>query len=73
MGLIKYLSHYVSRRVLDQIYKLYMRPHSDYGDIIYHRYDPDMQSTLSAKSSWSACTVLRIFYPRPVSKALTKV
>ena len=26
--------------VLDQIYKLYARPHIDYGEIIYHRYDP---------------------------------
>ena len=29
--------------------------------------------TMSAKSSWNACTVLRIFYPRPVSEALTRV
>ena len=31
------------REVLDQIYKLYVRPHLDYGDIIYHKYDPDKQ------------------------------
>ena len=47
IGLIKHLSKYVSRHVLDQIYKLYVRPHLDYGDIIYHRYDPDMQSTFT--------------------------
>ena len=41
IGMIKYLSKYVSRDVLDQIYKLYVRPHLDYGDIIYHRHDPD--------------------------------
>ena len=29
--------------------------------------------TMSAKSSWNACTVLRIFYPRPVSEAVTRV
>ena len=29
--------------------------------------------TMSAKSSWNACTVLRILYPRPVSEALTRV
>ena len=44
IGMIRYLSKYVSRNVLDQIYKLYVRPHLDYGDIIYHRYDPEMQS-----------------------------
>ena len=46
---MKHLSKYVSRHVLDQIYKLYMKPHLDYGDIIYHRYDPDMQSTFTHK------------------------
>ena len=40
--MIKYLSKYVSRDVLGQIYKLYARPHLDYGDIIYHRNDPEM-------------------------------
>ena len=49
MGIIKYLPNYVSRNVLDQIYKLYVRPHSDYGDIIYHRYDPEMQSAFTQR------------------------
>ena len=40
--MIKYLSKYVARDVLDQVYKLYVRPHLDYGDIIYHRNDPEM-------------------------------
>ena len=39
IGIIRFLSKYVSRDVLDQIYKLYVRPHLDYGDIVYHRYD----------------------------------
>ena len=39
IGIIRFLSKYVSRDVLDQIYKLYVRPHLDYGDIIYHKYD----------------------------------
>ena len=40
IGIIRFLSKYVTRDVLDQIYKLYVRPHLDYGDIIYHKYDP---------------------------------
>ena len=28
------------------MYKLYVRPHLDYGDIIYHRYDPNFSSIL---------------------------
>ena len=43
IGIIRFLSKYVSRDALDQIYKLYVRPHSDYGDIIYHRYDPEFK------------------------------
>ena len=34
VSLLKYLSKYVSRRVLDLSYKLYVRPHLDYGDVI---------------------------------------
>ena len=34
---------YLSRDVLDQLYKLYVRPHLDYSDIIYHRNDPDFR------------------------------
>ena len=39
IGIIRFLSKYMSRDVLDQIYKLYVRPHLDYSDIIYHKYD----------------------------------
>ena len=42
--MIRYLSKYVARNVLDHFYILYVRPHLDYGDIIYHRHDPAMQS-----------------------------
>ena len=43
IGIIRFLSKYVARDVLDQIYKLYGRPHLDYGDIIYHKYDPEFK------------------------------
>ena len=36
IGIIRYLSKYVSWDVLDQIYKFYVRPHLYYGDI--HTY-----------------------------------
>ena len=42
-GIMRYLSKYVTRDVLDQIYKLYVRPHLDYGDTIYHKYDPEFK------------------------------
>ena len=40
IAVIKFLSKYVSRNVFDLTYKLYIRPYLDYGDIIYHRHDP---------------------------------
>ena len=43
IGIIRFLSKYVAHDVLDQIYKLYVRPHLDYGDIIYHKYDPEFK------------------------------
>ena len=49
IGIIRYLSKYVSRDVLDQVYKLYVRPHLDYGDIIYHRFDSNMSLNLTRK------------------------
>ena len=49
IGMIRYLSGYISREVLNVIYKLHVRPHLDYGDIIYHRYDPEMRLTFTQK------------------------
>ena len=34
--MIKYLSRYLPRHSLDQIYKLHVRPHFDYCDVIHH-------------------------------------
>ena len=37
------------RDVLDQIYKLHVRPHLDYGDIIYHKFDPEFTLEFTRK------------------------
>ena len=49
IGVIRYMSRYVTREVLDQMYKLYVRPHLDYGDIIYHKYDPELNLDFTKK------------------------
>ena len=36
IGVIKYLSSYIPVKTLDQIYKMYVRPHLDFCDVIYH-------------------------------------
>ena len=43
------MAKYVKRDVLDQMYKRYVRPHLDYGDVIYHRDDPEMNSSLKKR------------------------
>ena len=48
-GMIKCLSKCVYREVLEQIYKLYVRPHLDYGDIIYHKNDPEIHLHFTQK------------------------
>ena len=49
IGIIRFLSRCVSRDVLDQIYKFYVRPHLYYGDIIYHKYDPEFKLDFTKK------------------------
>ena len=34
--MLKYLSQYLPRHTLNELYKLYARPHLHYGDVIYH-------------------------------------
>ena len=36
IGLLKCLSKYLPRSTLNELYKLHVRPHLDYGDVIYH-------------------------------------
>ena len=46
VSLLKYLSKYVCRKVLDLSYKLYVRPHLDYGDVIYHNQRADLMNII---------------------------
>ena len=36
IGMLRFLSKYLPRHILNEIYKLYVRPNFDYGDVIYH-------------------------------------
>ena len=36
IGIIKYMSSYAPNKTLYQIYKIFVRPHMDYCDILYH-------------------------------------
>ena len=51
IGIIRFVSKYVHldvlARVLDQMYKLYLRPHSDY-DVVYYNQDSSQMSKLES-------------------------
>ena len=40
--LLKYVSIYVDRNVLDLSYKMYVKPHLDYGDAFFHNQRMDL-------------------------------
>ena len=57
IGIIRFLSKYVHRDVLDQMYKLYMRPNLDYGDVVYHNQNSSVMSKLESTQYAAALAV----------------
>ena len=57
IGIIRFLSKYVHRDVLDQMYKLYVRPHLDYGDVVYHNQNSSLMSKLESTQYAAALAV----------------
>ena len=49
IGMMRYLLKNLTCDVLDQLHRIYVRPHLDYGDIIYHRNDPDFRLDFTNK------------------------
>ena len=43
---LKFLSKYVSKDILNMSYKMYVRPHLDYGDVIYHNQRANLMDLL---------------------------
>ena len=48
LALMKFLSKYLTPKVLDQTFKMYVRPHLDYGDVIFHNQLVDMMDSLES-------------------------
>ena len=42
VSLLKFLSNYDNRNVIDMPYKTYVRPHLDYGDVIFYNQRMDL-------------------------------
>ena len=62
VGVIKYLSSYVPVKTLDQIYKMYVRPHLDFCDVIYHTPEIDSLFDSSSQLSYWMNQIERIQY-----------
>ena len=43
---LKFLPKYVSKDIPNMSYKLYVRPHLDYGDVIYHNQRENLMDLL---------------------------
>ena len=48
VSLLKFLSKYLNRSKLDLAYKMHVRPHLEYGDIIFHDRSSDLMNTLES-------------------------
>ena len=48
LDMMKYMSKYVNRKVLDQMYKMHVRPHLGYGDVIFHDQSQDTMKLLDS-------------------------
>lgn len=48
LSLMKYLAKYINREKLDMTYKMYVRPHLEYGDVIFHDSCQDMMDLIES-------------------------
>ena len=57
ISLLKFVSKYVDRNVLSLSYKMYVRPHLDYGDVIYHNQRADLMD-LVERAQYKAALIV---------------
>ena len=48
LGLLKFLTRFMTREKLNHMYKIYVRPHLDCGDVIYHNQLVEMMKKLES-------------------------
>ena len=70
LSLMRFLTKYVNRKVLDLTYKMHVRPHLEYGDIIFHNSTKDLmdlmesiqyQAGLIVAGCWRGTSHLRLY------------
>ena len=48
ISLLKFLTKYLDRSKLDIAFKLYVRPHLEYGDVIFHQRCSDLMKAIES-------------------------
>ena len=57
VSLLKFLSKYLNRSKLDLAYKMHVRPHLEYGDVIFHDRSSDLMNALESVQYKAGCIV----------------
>ena len=61
LGVMIQLKKWLSFRVLETIYKLYVRPHLDYGDVLYHTANPNKNKTFELSPQTAPLRKVEVF------------
>ena len=67
IGILKSLNQYLPTKILDQIYKMYIKLHLDFSDIIYHEPSTLNSSDLSVNLRYIMHIVKRVQYHATLS------
>ena len=59
IGIVKRISPFVSRKTLNDVYKMYIRPHIDYADVLYHIPNKDILAFLSVDVNYDLHTSMK--------------
>ena len=62
IGIIRYLSSFTPVKTFNEIYKLFVRPHYDYCDVVYHVLTVDNPSDFTESLSSSMDRIERVQY-----------
>ena len=73
IGIIRFMARYMHRDVLDQMYELYVRPHLDYGDVIYHNQSLHLMSKLESNQYDAALAVRGAWRGTSTNKVLEEL
>ena len=69
LSLLRFLTKFVDRNVLSMSYKMYIRTHLDYGDVLYHNKRTDLMDLLE-RIQYKAALVVSVCWQGTSRKKL---